>query len=204
MAPGYYALSQNIARKHPRESLLDKIFHRKGNIFSFSRFSKDGQSCIKTWPPYPNKLCLNLSRAVGAWGGAGLSCSWKAFKCFAIWGKWQWRSLSCRNFPPHGLYDGAQPTLPLALVGEKCHSEHFRPLSHISEIELACCNPTLNNTIIIIIIILLLSYICKGRVRLLYRMNFWKNSKRPLNPPPHFWKIILQFFIMDMVACKEA
>ena len=50
------------------------------------------------------------------------------------------------------------PTLPLALVGEKCHSEHFRPLSHISEIELACCNPTLNNTIIIIIMILLLSY----------------------------------------------
>ena len=163
MAPGYYALSQNIARKHPRESLLDKIFHRKGNIFSFSRFSKDGQSCIKTWPPYPNKLCLNLSRAVGALGGrGGLSCSWKAFKCFAIWGKWQWRSLSCRNFPPHGLYDGAQPTLPLALVGEKCHSEHFRPLSHISEIELACCNPTLNNTIIIIIIILLLSYIWLG------------------------------------------
>ena len=91
-------------------------------------------------PNHPNKLFLNLSKAVG--GG----------------GKWQWRSLSCRNFPPHGLYDRAQPTLPLPLVGEKCHSEHFRPLSHISEIELACCNPTLNNTIIIIIIILLLSY----------------------------------------------
>ena len=25
-------------------------------------------------------------------------------------------------------------------------------------------------------------------------MNFWKKSKRPLNPAPHFWKIILQFF----------
>ena len=40
------------------------------------------------------------------WAG-GFSCSWKPMKCFAIWGKWQWRSLSCRNFPPHGLYDGA-------------------------------------------------------------------------------------------------
>ena len=28
------------------------------------------------------------------------------------------------------------------------------------------------------------------------RMNFWKNSKRPLTPlPPHLWKIILQFFL---------
>ena len=35
------------------------------------------------------------------------------------------------------------------------------------------------------------------------RLNFWKNSKRPLTPPPHFWKIILQFFIMDMVAFMQ-
>ena len=34
---------------------------------------------------------------------------------------------------------------------------------------------------------------CKGRVLLPNRMNFWKNSKRPLTPP-HFWKIILQYF----------
>ena len=39
-----------------------------------------------------------------------------------------------------------------------------------------------------------------GRVALPNRMNFWKNSKRPLTPPPHFWKIILQFFMTDMVA----
>ena len=34
----------------------------------------------------------------------------------------------------------------------------------------------------------------KGRVALPNRMNFWKNSNRPLThprPPPHFWKIIL-------------
>ena len=41
---------------------------------------------------------------------------------------------------------------------------------------------------------------CKGRIPLPNRMNFWKNSKRPLTPPPHFWKIILDFFIMEMVA----
>ena len=34
----------------------------------------------------------------------------------------------------------------------------------------------------------------KGRVRLPKRMNFWKNSKRPLTPPPLFRKIRLQFF----------
>ena len=44
----------------------------------------------------------------------------------------------------------------------------------------------------------------KGRVRLPDQMNFWKNSKRPLTPPPpHFWKIMLQFFIMDMVAFMQ-
>ena len=31
-------------------------------------------------------------------------------------------------------------------------------------------------------------------------MNFWKNSKRPSTPPPHFWKIILRIFMTDMVA----
>ena len=33
----------------------------------------------------------------------------------------------------------------------------------------------------------------KGRIPLPNQMNFWKNSKRPLTPP-HFLKIILQFF----------
>ena len=41
----------------------------------------------------------------------------------------------------------------------------------------------------------------KGRVWLPNQMDFWKNSKQPLTPFPHFWKILLQtFFIMDMVA----
>ena len=40
----------------------------------------------------------------------------------------------------------------------------------------------------------------KGRVQLPNRMIFWKNSKRPSTLPPQFWKIILQFFMTDMVA----
>ena len=32
--------------------------------------------------------------------------------------------------------------------------------------------------------------------------EFLENSKRPLTPP-HFWKIILQIFIMDMVAFMQ-
>ena len=43
----------------------------------------------------------------------------------------------------------------------------------------------------------------KGRVTLPNLMNFRKNSKRPLTPPPHFWKIILQIFIMNMVAFMQ-
>ena len=43
-----------------------------------------------------------------------------------------------------------------------------------------------------------------GRVRLPHQMNFWKNSKRPsTTPPPHFWKIILQFFY-DRYGCIYA
>ena len=46
----------------------------------------------------------------------------------------------------------------------------------------------------------ILNSIClpaKGRVPLPNRMNFWKNSKRPLTPiPPHFCKIVLH-------SCKE-
>ena len=34
----------------------------------------------------------------------------------------------------------------------------------------------------------------KERVRLPKRMNFPKNSKRPLTPPPHFWKLHCAFF----------
>merc|ERR550532_2534341 len=34
----------------------------------------------------------------------------------------------------------------------------------------------------------------KGRAALPKRMNFWKSSKRPLIPPPHFRKIMLRFF----------
>ena len=35
----------------------------------------------------------------------------------------------------------------------------------------------------------------QGRIPLPNRMNFWKNSKRPLTPlPPHLWKIMLQIF----------
>ena len=34
----------------------------------------------------------------------------------------------------------------------------------------------------------------KGRVASPKVMNFWKSSKRPLIPPPHFRKILLQFF----------
>ena len=42
----------------------------------------------------------------------------------------------------------------------------------------------------------------KGRIPLPNWMNFWKSSQ-PLPPPPHFWKIILQFFIMDIVAFMQ-
>ena len=34
----------------------------------------------------------------------------------------------------------------------------------------------------------------KGRITLPNQMNFQKNSRRPSTPPPHFRKIILQFF----------
>ena len=34
----------------------------------------------------------------------------------------------------------------------------------------------------------------QGRIPLPNWMNLWKNSKRPLPPPPHFWKIILQIY----------
>ena len=37
-------------------------------------------------------------------------------------------------------------------------------------------------------------FFTKGRVRLPNRMNFRKNSKWPLTPPPSFLEIILQFF----------
>ena len=39
----------------------------------------------------------------------------------------------------------------------------------------------------------------KERIPLPNRMNFWKNSKRPLTPPS-FSKLYCKFFIMDMVA----
>ena len=41
------------------------------------------------------------------------------------------------------------------------------------------------------------------RVGLPNLMNFQKNSKRPLTHPPHFQKIIQQFFLMDTKA-KQA
>ena len=43
----------------------------------------------------------------------------------------------------------------------------------------------------------------KGRVPLPNRMNFWKNSKRPLTPPLIFGKLCCKFFIMDMVAYMQ-
>ena len=47
-------------------------------------------------------------------------------------------------------------------------------------------------------------YLTKGRARLPKRMNFWKNSKRPLNPPPSFLEnYIAIFFIIDMVAYMQ-
>ena len=43
-------------------------------------------------------------------------------------------------------------------------------------------------------------WVSKGWVALPNRMIFWKKSKRLSNPLSHFWKIILQFFMTDMVA----
>ena len=40
---------------------------------------------------------------------------------------------------------------------------------------------------------------CKERVSPSKRINFRKCSKGPF-PPPHFWKIMLQFYIMDIFA----
>ena len=37
-------------------------------------------------------------------------------------------------------------------------------------------------------------YTAKGRLPLPKRMNFRKSSKRPLTPPPHFRKVMLQIF----------
>ena len=37
-------------------------------------------------------------------------------------------------------------------------------------------------------------HVHKGRVASPKVMNFWKSSKRPLIPPPHFRKIMLRFF----------
>ena len=35
----------------------------------------------------------------------------------------------------------------------------------------------------------------EGRMAVPNRINFRKSSKQPLNPPPHFQKIMLQFFL---------
>ena len=43
----------------------------------------------------------------------------------------------------------------------------------------------------------------KGRVPLPNRMNFRKHSKQPSTPSPHFRKIMLQFFMIDMVAYMQ-
>ena len=43
-----------------------------------------------------------------------------------------------------------------------------------------------------------------GRIPLPSRMNFWKNSKRPLAPPPLiFGKLCCKFSLMDMVAFMQ-
>ena len=52
-------------------------------------------------------------------------------------------------------------------------------------------------------LILALGAKSKGRVRLPNRMNFRKNSKRPLTPPLIFGKFCCKFFIMDMVAYMQ-
>ena len=43
----------------------------------------------------------------------------------------------------------------------------------------------------------------KGRMAAPNRMIFWKNSKRPSPPPPHFRKMMLQFFMMDMMEYMQ-
>ena len=35
------------------------------------------------------------------------------------------------------------------------------------------------------------------------RMNFWKSSKQPLTPPPHFRKVMLQFFLKFMTEVSS-
>ena len=43
----------------------------------------------------------------------------------------------------------------------------------------------------------------KGRIPLSNQMNFWKNSKWPLTPPPFLENYIANLFIMDMVAFMQ-
>ena len=50
------------------------------------------------------------------------------------------------------------------------------------------------------VVIIFDSFSCLGRVVLPNRMNFEKNPNGLRLPPPHFWKIILQFFMTYMVA----
>ena len=42
-----------------------------------------------------------------------------------------------------------------------------------------------------------------GRVTVPKRMNFRENSRRPLTPPPSYWKIILQFFFQTALNKAE-
>ena len=43
----------------------------------------------------------------------------------------------------------------------------------------------------------------KGRNPAAKSDEFLENYKRLLTPPPHFWKIMLHFFLMDMVAFMQ-
>ena len=83
-APKGITFGQNFPPQG-KHILIFKIFERRPILY-------------KNLTTLPQQIMPEPIKSSGGLGGAGLCCSWKPFKYFAIWGKWQWRSLSCRNF----------------------------------------------------------------------------------------------------------
>ena len=113
---------------------------------------------------------------------------------------WLWHP--AKMFQPHAPHAPAQKSLPAT---ESWHFTSFELASqaqfHFMDRARVACTYILNKVTARHTKLASFPKICKprgfgfgvGRVRLPNRMNFRKNSKRPLAPPPHFRKIMLQF-----------
>ena len=71
--------------------------------------------------------------------------------------------------------------------GNVCKNIVNITLTHLITAHLFCLLPSAK------IFLIWPNWSSKGRMTSPKRMNFWKSSKRPLTPPPHFRKIMLRF-----------